>query len=310
MDSFETSSQFRQILRTLLPQSAVILKAVHFALRNCSSEDYLYYSIIETLDDASLDLNTKTTVFQFIDVLIRESFFISEQVNSSYNFPYVHNLKTALPKIMNKLLPLTSNVNLNSIFTNLKNISLTLNVNYSEYEDQYRNISGLLSEEDKENVELNIPFPQISIDEIIANTKDPVLQAWDILLHKRKESHYERLRLLRNEKPHDGPLGEDDMFYIKGFKPVEMQTRREEELFSKKQILARMEDEREAQKRARENLWVVNRPSGVGYASEEEFLNYFWKRIDESTADQKVDFLAALDDLNHLASLSYKDRQF
>lgn len=308
MDSFETSSQFRQILRSLLPQSTVILKAVHFALRNCSSEDYLYYSIIETLEDASLELNTKTTVFQFIDMLIRESFFISEQVNSGYNFPYVHNLKKALPKIMEKVLPLSSNVNLHCIYSSLKNISTTLNVNYSEFEEQYKNVTSILAQEDLENVELNIPFPKLSLEEI-SKSKDPVIQAWEILLHKRKESHYERLRLLRNQPPKDGLVAEDEMFSVRDTK-LDNERENEEQLFTKKQIIARMEDDREAQKRSRETLWVVNRPSGVNYVTEEEFLNYYWRRMDVVTEDQKSDFLAALDDLNYLAKLSYKDRQF
>lgn len=310
MDSFETSSQFRQILRTLLPQSPVVLKAVHFALRNCSSEDYLYYSIIDILDDVSVELNTKTTIFQFIDVLIRESFFISQQVNSAYNYPYVHNLKTALPKMMEKLLPQTNNVNLHCIYTNLKNISETLNVNYSDLNRQYKDLNSILSAEDIENVALNIPFPQVSFENISLESKDPVIQAWEILLHKRKESHYERLRLLKNLPPRDGVLTEDDMFAIRNPRTAEPHKKNNDQLFTKKQIVARMEDERESQKRSRESLWVVSRPSGSSFVTEEEFLNYYWKRIGEITPDQKDDFMAALDDLNTLAKLSYKDNQF
>lgn len=310
MDSFETTSQFRQILRNLLPQTQAILKAVHFALRNSGNEDYLYFSIIDVLDDALVDLNTKTTVFQFIDLLIRESFFISQQVNSNYNFPYVHSLKTALPKIMNKLLPLSTNVNLNCIYTSLKSISDTLNEKYHEFDQQYKDVTSLLGPEDLENITLNIPFPKSSVEDLNIQSKDPVIQAWEILLHKRKESHYERVRLLQNATPNDGLVTEDDMFAIKGSKSADPNSRPEEQLFTKKQITARMEDEREAQKRSRENLWVVNRPTGSNYATEQEFLNYYWKRIDEITADQKADFLAALDDLNGLTNMSYKDRQF
>lgn len=309
MDSFETSSQFRQILRTLLPQTSVILKAVHFALRNCASEDYLYYSIIDTFEDVTVELSTKTTVFQFIDVLIHESFFISEQVNSTYNFPYVHNLKAALPKIMDKVLPLASNANLHFIYVYLKRISSTFNVNYSHPEQQYKDVNSVLTAEDLENVDLNIPFPNVRIEEMNLESKDPVLQAWEILLFKRKESHYERLRLLRNDPPKDEVITEEEIFPIRGSTTAEKKWP-SEQLFSKKQIVARMEDQREAQKRSRENLWVVNRPSGKNYASEEEFLNFYWKRIEEVTDDQKIDFLAALDDLNDLANLSYKDRQF
>ncbi|RKP30651.1 hypothetical protein METBISCDRAFT_15806 [Metschnikowia bicuspidata] len=310
MDSFETSSQFRQILRSLLPQTPIISKAVHFALRNCSSEDYLYYSIIETLEDATVELNTKTTIFQFIDVVIRESFFISQQVNCTYNFPYVHNLKTALPRILDKLLPLANNINLHCIYTNLKNISDTLNVNYLEYNEQYNGVVSLLSSEDMENITLNIPFPKTSIETLNFLSKDPVIQAWEILLHKRKESHYERVRLLRNDPLNEGIITEDEMFAVRGTKPVDSIEKSSEELFTKKQIIARMEDEREAQKRSRETLWVVNRPSGSNFVTEEEFLNYYWKRIEEVTADQKVDFLAALNELNNLANMSYKDNQF
>lgn len=306
MDLFETSSQFVQILRNLVPQMQSLLRAAHFALKHSESEDYLFYAIMDLLDDPKVELNTKSTVFQFIDVLIHESFFISQQTNSHYNYPYVHNLKTSLPKIILKVLPGTNNANLYNIFNNLKNISESLNVSYSDYEDQYKSVEKLLSKEELESVDMDIPFPEINLEEM-EEASDPVFQAWEILLRKRKQSHYERLRQLKHQQYREDDVTEEELFNIRPTRVGDPTKKVNELLLSKKQILARMEDDREAHKKSKETLWVVNRPSGSNTATEEEFSNYYWNKIEKLSDKQMSEFLASFDELNKLASASYKD---
>lgn len=310
MDSFETSSQFVQILRNLAPNMQSLLRAAHFALKNSESEDYLFYAIMDVLDDPKVDLNTKSTIFQFIDALIHESFFISDQANSHYNFPYVHNLKTALPKIILKVLPSTNNSNLHNIFNNMINISESLNVNYAEYKEQYRSVGlHLLSSEEQENVDQNIPYPEVKLDDVDVEEKDPAIKAWEILLRKKKQSQYERLRLLKHGQVHEEPVTEDEMFAIRPSKG-DSSKKGTEFMLTKKQILARMEDDRETHKKLKETLWIVNRPSGTNAVTEDEFFNYYWNRVEKISDKQNVEFFTAFDELNNLAAASYKDKQF
>lgn len=309
MDSFETSSQFVQILRNLAPNMQSLLRAAHFALKNSESEDYLFYAIMDVLDDPKVDLNTKSTIFQFIDALIHESFFISNQANSHYNFPYVHNLKTALPKIILKVLPSTNNANLYNIYNNMINISESLNINYTEYKEQYRSVGLLLPPEEQENVDQNIPYPEVKLDDVDAEDKDPAIKAWEILLRKRKQSQYERLRLLKHGPVHEEPVTEDEMFAIRPSKG-DLSKKGNEFMLTKKQILARMEDDRETHKKLKETLWVVNRPSGTNAVTEDEFANYYWNRVEKISDKQNQEFFTAFDELNTLAAASYKDKQF
>lgn len=310
MDSFETNSQFVQMLRTLVPQMQSLLRAAHFALKHSESEDYLYYAIMDILNDPKVELNAKSTLFQFIDVLIHESFYISQQANSNYNYPYVHNLKNSLPKIMLKVLPSTNNANLFNIFNNLKNISELLNVNYGEYEKLYKDVQALLSSDELENVELNIPYPEIKLEEIEVDSKDPVIISWEILLRKRKQSQYERKRQLKHAPYVDKEITEEEMFSIRPSRSGDPTRKVNEQMLSKKQIIARMEDDRETHKKSKETLWVVNRPSGTNAVTEDEFLNYYWNRIDKMTSKGNDDLLGAFDELNKLAAASYKDKQF
>lgn len=309
MDSFETSSQFVQILKGLVPQVQSLLKAAHFALKHAESEDYLFYAVIDVLEDPKVELNTKSTIFQFIDVLIHESFQASQQAHTNYNYPYVHNLKNLLPKILIKVLPSNSNANLFNIYDNLKNISEALNVNYSEFEQKFDAVETSLTKEELENVNMNIPYPEISLDEMEMESQDPVLQAWQILLKKRQQSHYERLRHLKHEPFKDGEITEDDMFLIRSSRTDPLK-KVNENLLTRKQILARMEDDRETHKKSKETLWLVSRPSGANTISEDEFLNYYWNRIDKVPESQSSEFFGAFDELNKLASASYKDRQY
>ena len=63
-------------------------------------------------------------------------------------------------------------------------------------------------------------------------------------------------------------------------------------------------------KKSKESLWVVNRPSGPNTISEDEFLNYYWNRLDKVSEAHAGEFFGAFDELNKLAGASYKDTQF
>lgn len=308
MDSFEASTQFSQILKTLSPSIQNLTRAAHFALKNYESEDYLFHSIIDTLDDPSIELNTKSTIFQFIEVLMHESFFISQQPKSHYTYPYVHNLKNALPKILLKVLPGSNNSSLHNAYNSLRSISNTCKVNFDEYEEKYNNVSALFTPEDLENVEANLPFPDIKVEDEI-EASDPLITTWDLLIKKKKQSQYERLRLLKHQKLIDEPVEEEDMFQYKGSNSQKGDNPNEL-LLSKKQILLRMEDDRETHKRSKENLWVVNRPKDTAVLTEDEFLVHYWNKYGIMAEEEEKTFMDSLDELNGMVAESYKDKQF
>lgn len=327
MDSFEASTQLAQVLRSLSPSIQNLTKAAHFALKNADSEDYLFHSIIDTLDDPKVEINTKSTIFQFIEVLISESYNVSQQPKSNYSYPYVHRLRAALPSILLKVLPGRNNFSLYNIFVSLRNISRTLKVDFDDYEYQYLSISASLDENDRSNIDQDIPYPDITLDDTESASDDPLITTWQLLVKKKKQSQYERLRLLKHGKMVSDSVEEDSMFSYRPSRlaPVHASPLTtspshsttpgsnqppSEQLLSKKQILARMEDDRETHKRSKENLWVVNRPKDGSVVTEDEFLVHYWNKIGPLSDDKEKVLLSSLDELNELVAGSYKDKQY
>lgn len=306
MDAFENSAKLSLMLRGLTPIVQSLTKTAHFALKNSDGEDYLFQSIIDTLDDKTVELQTKSTIFQFIEVLINESFYISEQPKSHYNYPYVHNIKNALPKIIIKVLPDSDMASINNIFNSLKSLSRIFKFDFVDYESKYNSISNEFSEEDLANVEENIPFPNVTIEDDEENV-DPLITTWNLLIKKKKQSQYERLRLLKHGETVEKPVAEADMFSIRVSKP-DVPTNKH--TLSKRQILARMEDDRETHKRSKEGLWMVNRAKDATAVTEDEFLMYYWNKINVKNDDEDKALLESFDELNRLVAGSYKDKQF
>ncbi|CCE81962.1 Piso0_002647 [Millerozyma farinosa CBS 7064] len=312
MDSFEATTQFSQMLRNITPVMQNLTRAAHFAIKNHEQEDYLFHSIIEVLDDPNTELNTKSTIFQFIEVLMHEAFQVSQQPKSHYSYPYIHNLKSSLPNILLKVLPGANNSSLHNVYNSLKNISKTCKTAYEEYDNKYNSINTLLTEAELENVDANIPYPDIKIEDEI-NSTDPVITTWDLLIKKKKQSQYERLRLLKHHKVIEGSVNEEDMFSFQPNKTTKDQGDASSNaalVFTKKQILMRMEDDRESHKRSKENLWVVNRPKDSNSLTEDEFLVYYWNKFGNVTEEEDKSFRDSLNDLNAMVAQSYKDKQF
>ncbi|ODV82469.1 uncharacterized protein CANTADRAFT_24965 [Suhomyces tanzawaensis NRRL Y-17324] len=297
MDSFEAATQFSQILRNLTPAVQNLTRAAHFALKHSDSEDYLFPSILDILNDPSVELNTKSTVFQFIEVLINESFYYSRQ--PKFNYPYIQNLKTSLPKIMLAVLPTTSNTNIYNVYTSLKNLSKHFKVDCCEFVERF-NLDSL-TDEDRAHIDQDIPFPEIRLED---SGEDPLVESWGLLLRKKKQSQYERLRLLKHSEVSRDTVEEQDLFSLRD------KNDKAGELLSKRQIISRMEDDREAHKRSKENLWVVLRPKDVNFITEEEFLKHYWSKTHAMTKKQEDAFLETVEELNKLVAGSYKDKQF
>lgn len=303
MDSFEATSQFTQALRTLSSSVASLNKAARFALKNSESEDYLFNAILDVINAEDVDLNCKCSVFQLVDVLIRESYFYSQQPKSNYNYPYVLSLKNAVPLMITRVLPGSSNQNLFVVFTSLKNILKTLKLVYEDYERQYHSGEALLSEEDRKNIDADVPFDltNFKVDE---SAVDPIIKTWTLLVLKKKQSLYERLRLLKHQQQRTENEADETMFGVRGSQSKDTL------LLSKKQILARMEDDRESHKRSKETLWHVNRPRDTNVLTEDEFFTQYWTKIKPFDKGENAAFLRDLDELNKMAVSSYKDRQF
>jgi hypothetical protein len=402
MDSFDASTQFAQILRLLAPSTQLLTRAAHFALKHHHAEDYLVHTIADVVRDPRTDVNTKLTVFHFIEVLLAELCHALEQPKSAYAFPYVAALKQMLPQVLLQTLPGANCLLLYNVYCNLKAISRTLKFGYEEYDLRYNTVAELFTPQDDANIAANVEFPAVTADD----TADPLAAAWEFLITKRKQSQYERLRLLRHlEVCTERTVDEERMFSLRGkaaalaasrtpaatpaapaapaapgatpavtpapvattpgagqsgsgasqsgsgagqsgsgagqsgagaalatpgaglseagaghsgaalatpgaalATPGAPATAAPTLLLTKRQILARMEDDRESHKRSKETLWMVSRPRVSG-VSEDEFLTHYWNRLNPTDATHAA-LVADLEELNALAALSYKDKQF
>lgn len=303
MDSFEATSQFTQALKGLLLTSQSLTRAAHFALKNSDSEDYLFRAILDVIDDPDVDLNCKCSIFQLVGVLLHESYYYSQLPKSNYNYPYIHSLKNAVPTMILKVLPGSNTTGLYSVFNSLKSILKTLKLVYEEYELQYASGKELLTEEDMQNIDKDVPFgdDNFQVDE---STVDPIIKAWRLLVMKKKQSLYERLRLLKHAQHSTENHNDEDMFGVRSSQNDD------NTLLTKKQILMRMEDDRESHKRSKESLWLVNRPRDTNVITEDEFFTQYWTKIKPYDENEKASFLRRLDDLNSIVAASYKDKQF
>lgn len=301
MDSFEAATQFTQILRGLTPSLQLLVKASHFALKNAESEDYLCSSIISILTDPKIELNTKSTIFQFIEVLLTES------IHNVSLKPYMANLQSSLPKILLLVLPNTNNSNIYNVFLSLKSISKLFDVDTAEFVHKYN--SNLLTADDLKNINSNLEFHDIQEPlDTVSELQSPVAITWTLLLEKKRQSQYERARLLKNSKIIDNSneqlLEEGTIFNLKDKNDKSM------DILTKKQILLRMEDDREAHKRSKENLWVTSRPKEATFATEDEFEKHYWENSPTLTKVEVDTLLESLDELNKFVDASYKDAQY
>lgn len=303
MDAFEASSKLTQTLRNLNPLIQNLTRAAYFALKNHEGEDYLFQAILDTLDDKNVEIHTKSTIFQFIEVLVHESNQISEQPKSHYNYPYIHNVRSSLPQILLKVLPGSNNANLHNIFSSLKNLSKTYKFDTKDYVVKYLLAGDELTDQELANVEQNIPFPQVTLDD--ESSLEPLVTTWNLIIRKKKQSQYERLRLLKHGKVSHQSVPEDTMFHIR-----QKHEPAGGDILSKKQILSRMEDDRESYKRSKESLWTVSRPKNANKITEDEFLVHYWNKIKVMNDDENKALLESFDELNKLVARSYKDKQF
>lgn len=284
MDSFEIANQFSTILRNLTPQQQQFSKAIYFALKNADKEDYIVPTILSALEDPRLDLNLKSFIFQFIDLLIQESFS-----NPRYNNAYIQSLKSKLPQIVQLVCPLNNSSNLMVAYTSLCHILSRFKVNCESYKADFQ-ISSL---EELENKSLELD-----------GGEDTLITTWKILLQRSRASKMERKRLLVDEPVTEDNVDEDQVFNIRNKSDPNTQ------YLTKKQIITRIEDDRETHKRLKENKWCVNRDKGAKFIAESEFINNYWNKFQPLTKEENAEFLKNLEELNGMVLLSYKDKQF
>lgn len=297
MDPFETATQFSQMLRNLKPSSQALTRAAHFALKHSDHEDYLFPSVMGIVGDENVELNTKAVLFQFVEVLLTELVFYLRQ--PKFNFPYVDNIKLLLPQLILHVLPGSTSTNLYSVFASLKQITSQLKIPVQDYVHKYHSVQP--TDHDITMIAANVPFPEPDFNP--DPEQDPVESAWELLINKKRQSQYERRRLCENQPAATDTVSEPNMFSIKPKSDPQTQ------LLLKGQMITRMEDDREAHKRSKETLWQVSRPKDVNFISEDEFLNHYWEKIPCPTGEADETLMHALEDLNHLVTASYKDRQ-
>lgn len=283
MDSFEVANQFSTILRNLTPQQQQLSKAIYFALKNADKEDYIVPTILNVLEDPKLDLNSRSFIFQFIDLLMQESFS-----NPRYNNAYIQSLKSRLPQILQLVCPLNNSSNLMIAYTCLCHILTRFKVDCEKYKTGFQTSSL----DELENQSLDID-----------GNEDPLISTWKILLQRSRASKMDWKKLLTEHAITEDNVDEDQMFNIR--KKGNPST----QYLTKKQIITRIEDDRETHKRLKENKWCVNRDKGPKFICESEFLNNYWNKCQPLTKEENAEFLNNVKELNDMVLLSYKDKQ-
>ncbi|CAK9439742.1 uncharacterized protein LODBEIA_P38420 [Lodderomyces beijingensis] len=298
MDSFEVASQFSTILRNLTPQFQQLAKASYFALKNADKEDYIVPTVLDVVQDPKLDLNTKATIFQFIELLITES----HRNQSKFGNAYLQSLKMALPSIITSICPEENSANFQNTYHSLQNISKNYAVDCSEYDDKCS--QNLLSEQDLTELDQGETDVSCRMKFEIQEKDDPLVAAWKTLLERKRQTQIQRYKLLNRSEPTEENVDEDQIFNMR------TKTENTNHLsLTKKQIISRMEDERESHKRSKENIWCVNRDKSSKFVSEDEFTEYYWDKCQRLDPQENRQFLDNLQELNQMVLRSYKDEQ-
>ena len=156
----------------------------------------------------------------------------------------------------------------------------------------------MLTDKDIDLIKRNEEFTKSDI-----NDDEPLVRAWKILLQCKHECQFERAKLLEHSEYIDDIVDEDLLFSIRE------KSNPSTILLSKRQILVRMEDDREAHKRSKENFWVVNRDKEKGnHITEDEFVSHYWNKFQPLNDQENKEFLNSLQELNVIVENSYKDK--
>lgn len=280
MDLFESTNQFSQYIRTLTPSIKSLNKVSIFALKHSENEDNFMSTMMKILENPKVELSNKCRIFQFVEVLIHESHNYQRE-NKLKEVPYIDLLKKLLPRILECVLPDCNNSHIHNVYTSLCNISKEVGAKVNEYSSAYID-DGYYSMEYDGN-ELG--------------------RAWRLLIEKKRQSRFERLESLSNLEEMEDNVEEEQMFNIRS-RGGERAGGQE-----KKKIFLRIEEDREAHKRSKENFWMVNRVKEKNYISEKEFYEYYWQVYRKMNEKESQQFLESLEENNRVFLDSYKDRQ-
>ncbi|KAG7881700.1 hypothetical protein KL935_001906 [Ogataea polymorpha] len=246
MDSFEARVYLTKQLSSLTPSKQAAQQCAKFLLKHKELQDDLYSVILESLDAA--DLNIRINIFQFLEELIL-------YCQNDPQKPYISSIIKDMKLILTKILPPKPDTmscetrlltNLHAAYTILVNISRSCKfTNLKEYKAKYG--SNLLTDMDRNRIELQLQFDEkpLYTDRDVPESIDGQLDcAWEFLLEKRRQSQYERSFIDKHQ--------------------MQSPTEPLQDTFAKtrKQLLARIEADRERQKRGKENLWQINRENG------------------------------------------------
>lgn len=326
MDPFEARVHFGKQLTSLSASKRASQELAHFVIYYADIREDLFPAVLETLH--RVDLNCRISIFQFVDELISMIATDPDRFPpASPVYSYISLSVKQLPRILTQVLPkkptdctpkeldeLRCLTNLRSAFMILKHISEILKYpNLKERIDKFE--STLLTQNDVKNIRDNLPFNESSFYEVVEQaTKDnalvpqvvpllhperiftkPIDVAWEFLISKKRQSQYERVMI----DTHTGKLNSSPSIN----KPDEVKPKHRSVLFlSQKQMLQRMEADRERQKKGKETLWSVDRPENkIGIPE----FKHIWQSFDKY--DPKTD-RALLDELNGLFNICRSDK--
>ncbi|QPG73109.1 hypothetical protein FOA43_000414 [Brettanomyces nanus] len=321
MDPFEARIYFAKQLVALTPSKVAAQELIRFLIHYSGIQNDLYPAVLETLH--KVDLNYRINILQFLNDLISTLVLDPKHFSTiSPAYGYVRLTVNQLPSILAQVLPRKPDpdsivsmdpkqleemrclTNLRASYSILIDISKLLQFpDLETYVDQFD--ATLLTQTDVQSIKQDKTFDEAYIYETVANRKpidqpelvpllhqekmfiEPLTDSWKFILAKKRQSQYERVMI----DTHPGRLKDSDFLSTISTVPSD---HRNPLLLSQKQILQRMEADRERQKKGKETLWRVRRPTNE--VSMPEF-QHIWHSLDKY--DLKAD-RALLDELNGL----------
>ncbi|CDK25782.1 unnamed protein product [Kuraishia capsulata CBS 1993] len=313
MDPLEARLYFTRQLKSMSASLQQHTECAKFAIKNEELQEDFHSVILEVI--SAVDLNVRLNVFDFIEVLIEETLKLGKVPER----PYLNRLVADLPLIIRQVIPTTDDLkglaNLNTSCTILASLSRVLG-----YESalRYQQILQTIGESKAE-----IP----SFLDASCKYSEQLAECWIFVIQMRQNERSQRqaedrlandssfsMAQVQPTNTADTPKAPKNDSRSQSVQPEDSSAPNEPAsspekssylAFSNQQILARMEQDRERNKRAKESLWIVERPDGKFTRAEFDAIYARFKPLSEEDMNvlgevrTMVQESVTTDDLNH-----------
>lgn len=333
MDPFEARAHFGKQLATLTASKLAAQNLAKFLIHYASIQDDLFPAVLETIMKVDLNTRISILQFleELIMMVIADP---SRFPVGSPAYRYVELIVKALPKLLAEVIPqkpkagcderelqkIRCLTNLPASYSIMVEISKVLKFPaLSEYTDKYG--TALLTQNDVRNIKNDIQFDDSSLYKFVPDEMDdaeknenavypllhpeeifikPLTQAWNFIIGKKRQSQYERIMIDTCSSHLESSNVEHRDYNAPGTKSIPNSPSQSSSpthsplLLTQRQMLRRIEADRERQKKGKEFLWHVKRPDNKIHKPE---FRHIWNSLGQF--DPKGDRLL-MDELNAL----------